>query len=176
MSVSKKINQLEELKKEYLDVLSKYSQEQLNLQFEEGEWSLSQVVHHIIGSETGTGKYIHQKLKEIDTQDSTGLKNKMNSIALATALKSSKKFKVPKVLGEPENGFTYEELKTSWDENRARLIETVNRIPEKEHKKVIFKHPVAGPFNISQTLDFLINHLVHHKHQLKKIDKQLNKN
>lgn len=173
MSLSNKLNQLEKLKNDWLSIAEKYNSEQITYKFDKNEWSLSQLITHIIGSEIGTGKYLNQKLKEIENLDKTGLKNKLNSITLNMALKSSKKFKVPKVLGEPENGATYEELKTSWDNSREKLNQTIKKIPKQYYNKAIFKHPIAGPLNINQTLDFLINHLKHHQSQISKIEKHL---
>lgn len=173
MSISKKIAQLEAQKKEILTQLETYSYDQLNRNYAENEWSLTQVISHIIESETGTGKYLNKKLKDVEVLKNTGLKNKMNSIMLGTALKSSKKFKAPKVVANPTNNLTYDELKTKWDENRQKLIETINLVPKEIHNKAIFKHPIAGPLNINQTIDFLVNHLTHHRHQIKKIAKEL---
>ena len=158
--------ELSEIKNRILNNLVDYTAEELNFKPSENEWSISQVVEHLIESETGVNKYINFKLKNIKEQPKAGIRSFLNSKVLNKKLKSNEKFKVPKVLSEPELGNDYSDLKEKWDNSRMFLIKTVETFPKGKIKKAIFNHPVAGLLNMHQTMLFLINHLDHHIPQI----------
>lgn len=164
--LQKKHQELIDLKENWLNQIKSVSYDKLNIKPSEDKWSITQIISHIIESETGTNKYVNYKLKEVDSLKNTGLKNLINSKGLNTALKSDKKFKAPAVVSNPANDLDFDTLKNQWDKSREYLANTVNNFPKKALKKAIFKHPVAGPLNILQTFDFLINHIKHHQKQL----------
>ena len=158
--------ELSDLKNRVLNNLVDYSTEELNYKPSENEWSISQVIEHLIESETGTNKYVNYKLKNIDEQPKAGLKSYLSSRALNKNMKSDKKFKVPTLFSEPEIGNDYNQLKEKWDNSRMFLIKTVETFPAEKMNRAIFKHTAAGLLNINQTLSFLINHLNHHIPQI----------
>jgi len=158
--------ELSDLKNRILNNLVDYTEEELNYKPSENEWSISQVIEHLIESETGTNKYINYKLKNIEEQPRTGIRSFVSSKILNKKMKSNEKFKVPSILSEPIIGNGYSELKEKWDNSRMFLIKTVETFPKGKMKKAIFKHPVAGLLNINQTLFFLINHINHHIPQI----------
>lgn len=158
--------ELSNLKGEILDKLKEYSPEQLNFKPSEKQWSISQVIEHIISSETGVNKYINYRLKDINEQPKVGLQNYIKSQVLNQKLKSEKKFKVPSVLSEPEMGSNYNQLKEKWDNSRMYLIKTVENFPKEKMNKAVFKHPRAGLLSMNQTMSFFINHLKHHIPQI----------
>ncbi len=158
--------ELSDLKNRVLNNLADYSQEELSFKPSPNEWSISQVIEHIIESESGINKYVNYKLKNIEQQPKVGLKSYLSSRVLNKNLMSDKKFKVPTVLSEPESGKSYMELKEKWDNSRLYLIKTIETFPSDKMNKAIFKHPVAGLLSINQTLSFLINHLKHHIPQI----------
>ena len=158
--------ELSEIKNRILNNLVDYTAEELNFKPSENEWSISQVVEHLIESETGVNKYINFKLKNIKEQPKAGIRSFLNSKVLNKKLKSNEKFKVPTVLSEPELGNDYSDLKEKWDNSRMFLIKTVETFPKGKIKKAIFNHPVAGLLNMHQTMLFLINHLDHHIPQI----------
>ena len=179
---SKRINklmlkyiELANLKGNILEDAKKMTQEELNFKPSEKEWSFSQVISHIIESETGTNKYVNKKIKDQNNLPKSGIRNYIASKALDYNMKSNRKFKTPKVLSEPINETSFIELKTKWDKSRSFLIETVENFPTDKLNKSIFKHPVAGNLNILQTLSFMTNHLKHHVHQLESIKLKLSK-
>jgi uncharacterized damage-inducible protein DinB len=171
--LEKKHQELISLKNEWLEWIKDISNEKLNHKNSENEWSITQVFTHIIESESGTNKYINYKLKEVDSLDKTSLKNSINSKGLNMALKSSKKFKAPKVVSNPINDLDFNTISEKWNKSREFLADTVSNFPKEAVGKAIFKHPKAGKFNINQTLDFLINHMKHHQMQIDRIKKTL---
>ncbi|MBL4704305.1 MAG: DinB family protein, partial [Flavobacteriales bacterium] len=99
----KLIAQMVEERSELLKKLEALSNEEFVAIPEQGGWSISQVINHLMISEFGSSRYISKKLLGLEDLRPTGLKNNVNSKALKFALRSGKKFKAPKVLPEPEN-------------------------------------------------------------------------
>lgn len=164
-----KFNQLEDLKNQVLKMIESIKKENLYAKSTEEKWSVVQILNHILESETGTTKYIRKKLKTPDALKAINFKSKLKGSLLMLALKSSFKFKAPKVLGEPSNETPIEELLEKWNNTRTFLKQTIQNFPEELLEKQIFKHPKSGHMNIFQTLDFLNNHLNHHIVQIKKL-------
>lgn len=165
--------ELSDLKERLLKSISQYSQEELSFQPAHKEWCISQVVEHLIDSETGINKYINFRLKNIDEQPSVGLKNFLKSKILNNKLQSNQKFKVPSVLSEPEKGADFATLKEKWDSSRMFLIKTVETFPKEKLNKAVFLHPKAGLLSMNQTLSFFINHLKHHIPQIENLKSML---
>lgn len=169
---SKLLDKLEAQRSELLQLFEHMSEEEFTALPEDGGWSVSQVINHIIISEYGTTRYIQKKLKGLSDLPETGIKNQINSKGLKLALKSSKKFRAPEALPDPENKSKEATLKT-WEEVRQNLQETFSNMPQDAMDKEIFKHPVVGYFNPEQTLHFLNDHIHHHGPQIHRILKSI---
>ncbi len=161
--------ELSDLKEKLLISISENTTEELNTKPSENEWSISQVIEHLIDSETGINKYINFRLKNIAEQPTVGLANFLKSKVLNNKLQSNKKFKVPAVFSEPEKGADYAQLKEKWDNSRMFLIKTVETYPKEYLNKAVFLHPRAGLLSMNQTLSFFINHLNHHIPQVQNL-------
>lgn len=154
--------ELSDLKEKLMNSIKEYSQEELNYKPSPEQWGISEVIEHLIDSETGINKYINFRLQNINEQPSVGLKNYLKSKVLNKKLQSNQKFKVPDVLPQPQSGADYASLKEKWDNSRMYLIQTVEGFPNDKLNKGVFLHPKAGLLSINQTLSFFINHLKHH--------------
>ncbi len=173
MNIDKKIAQMEEMKNNMISSIKDYSYQQLNQQPNEKEWSIVQVISHLLDAEIGIEYYIDKRVAKINTLKKTGLKNLANSKLLNTVFKSKRKFKAPKAVSNPANNRSFEELSSEWDNSRIKLIQTLKSIPQKHYNKAIWKHPYAGELNTAQVIDFFTNHILHHQHQIKRIKKSL---
>jgi len=168
--------ELEGLKGQVLDEIKELSQEEINKKPSESEWSISQVVSHLIDSETGVNKYVNNKLKKPNELTRSGIKGFIASRILNKKLQSSQKFQIPKIIAHPNNGISFDELNENWTKSRLFLIETVENFPKDKINKAIFKHPVAGKLSMDQTLSFMINHFKHHLPQINKLKKMFEEN
>lgn len=139
-----------------------------------GGWSISQVINHIIISEFGTTSYMSKKLLGLPDLKSTGIKNSFNANALKLALKSNKKFKAPKVLPDPDNASISITI-NKWEKVRKGLLNMLETMPSEATKKAIFKHPVAGYLNPEQTAGFLQTHVAHHSKQINNLINEIKK-
>ncbi|RFP65579.1 DinB family protein [Hymenobacter lapidiphilus] len=142
------------------------------------QWSAAQVVQHLLVAETGVGQYIEKKLREADKLQQTGVVGFLKSRLLRLALRlPGLRFKVPRYLAEltPAEVPTLPELRTQWDATRRHLERLLNEYPGKLLSRAIFKHPRSGMLTIHQTLDFMLDHVLHHQKQVERIAAAVNK-
>jgi uncharacterized damage-inducible protein DinB len=139
-----------------------------------GQWSAAQVVQHLLVAETGIGQYIDKKVQQEEGLDKAGFLTFVRSRVLRLALRLPfLRFKAPKYLAAltPDTVPPLAELRTEWDRVRRQLERTLNEFPGPLLNRMIFKHPRSGMLNIYQTLDFMVDHVLHHQRQLERISK-----
>ncbi|UOQ70400.1 DinB family protein [Hymenobacter cellulosilyticus] len=139
-----------------------------------GQWSAAQVVQHLLVAETGIGQYISKKIQQEEGLRKTSFLTFVRSRVLRLALRLPfLRFKAPKYLAAltPETAPPLPELRTEWQRVRRQLEQTLNEFPSPLLNRDIFKHPRSGMLNIYQTLDFMVDHVLHHQKQLERITK-----
>ncbi|TGE29019.1 DinB family protein [Hymenobacter metallicola] len=139
-----------------------------------GQWSAAQVVQHLVVAETGIGQYIDKKIMQEEELGKSGFLTFVRSRVLRAALRLPfLRFKAPKYLASltPETAPPLPELRTEWARIRRQLERTLNEFPSPLLNRDIFKHPRSGMLNIYQTLDFMVDHVLHHQKQLERISK-----
>lgn len=137
-----------------------------------GQWSAAQVVQHLLVSETGIGQYIEKKLRDADKLGESGVAAFLKSRLLRLALRLPfTRFKVPRYLAEltPAEVPPLPELRAQWEATRRHLERLLNEYPGKLLSRAIFKHPRSGMLTIHQTLDFMLDHVLHHQKQVERI-------
>lgn len=143
-----------------------------------GQWSAAQVVHHLLVSETGINQYIEKKLRNSEDLQKAGLTHLLKSRLLRVLLRvPGFKFKAPARLKEltPEQVPALAQLRQEWDGVRRHLEQILNEYPDKLLSHAIFKHPRSGMLTIYQTLDFMVDHILHHQRQIERISNALQK-
>lgn len=166
-------NQLKISKEKFLEIVGSWPKDKIQQRPSEG-WSASQVIEHILASETGTIGYMKKKSASgWETLEVTGAEQQQNSLALNTRLASPEKFRAPSVLPEPSNQFNLAQLLLSWNTLRKDMEEFISGIDPEHFDKLVFRQPAAGMLNVLQTLEFLNNHIEHHIPQLERIREEL---
>ncbi|WP_303311184.1 DinB family protein [Hymenobacter sp. BT730] len=141
-----------------------------------GQWSAAQVVQHLVVAESGIGQYIEKKLLQAEGLQKGGVGSFLKSRLLRVLLRLPfTRFKAPAYLTNltPETVPTLPELRAQWEATRRRLERTLNEYPGKFLDRAIFKHPRSGMLTITQTMDFMLDHILHHQKQLERISKQV---
>lgn len=144
-----------------------------------GQWSAAQVVHHLLVAETGITQYIEKKLRNAEELQTAGLSHKLKSMLLRVLLRvPGFKFKAPPRLKEltPDQVPPLSELRHQWEAIRRSLEQILNEYPSQFVNRAIFKHPRSGMLTINQTLDFMVDHILHHQRQLERITKAVKVN
>ncbi|WP_044002507.1 DinB family protein [Hymenobacter swuensis] len=137
-----------------------------------GQWSAAQVVQHLVVSETGIGQYMEKKLLQAESLEHSGLAAFLKSRLLRVALRLPfTRFKVPSYLEKltPTEVPPLPELQAEWAAVRRRLERLLNEYPGNLLGRAIFKHPRSGMLTIYQTLDFMLDHVLHHQKQVERI-------
>ena len=139
-----------------------------------GQWSAAQVVQHLLVAETGIGQYIEKKLHHSEDLEKGSLAHVLKSLLLRGLLRLPfTRFKAPARLADltPEQVAPLAQLHEEWQSVRRRLEQTLNEYPSTLLDRAIFKHPRSGMLTIYQTLDFMLDHVLHHQKQLGRIRK-----
>jgi hypothetical protein len=146
------------------------SEAQLNFSIHHSAWNLFQVMEHLYHVEYVTFKAVQERAATGIKKKST-FKHQKKYCLLAFALLLPSKYKAPKALVNSEKPRISGDFILSWKSHNARLKEFIFSLPSADKEALLFKHPIAGPFNVKQTLGFLYYHLKHHKYQLDAIKK-----
>jgi hypothetical protein len=137
-----------------------------------GEWSIAQVVEHLLASEGGTLGYMKKKSSGgWDALEDAGDEHRASSAAINARLESNERYKAPDVLPEPTNAIVLNELLTKWNSLRAELDAFVSHVQPEHFHKLVFRQPAAGMLTVLNALDFMDAHVRHHIPQIERIGK-----
>ena len=135
-----------------------------------GEWSIAQVVEHILSSETGTLGYMKKKSSGgWDVLEDAGDEHRESSAAINARLESNERYKAPDVLPEPTNALALGELYEKWNTLREELRSFVSQVQPEHFHKLVFRQPAAGMLTLLHALEFMDAHLRHHIPQIERI-------
>ena len=165
---------LERNQKAIFDLLGAVSPAVLSRSPAPGKWSILEILSHLIISEKLTVRYMEKKFSGIETLKNSNVLHALRYFIFIAIINTNLKFKAPKVVVAqiPPPG-SFEELKKEWLEVRKALKNILENLKEEDNARLIFKHPIAGRFNIKQTLGFLDTHNQHHVPQMKSILKKM---
>jgi uncharacterized damage-inducible protein DinB len=170
-----KLQKIDELKAAITDNIGSQNTEQQHQNGVQESWSMIQVLSHLVTAENGVLAYIGKKMQDPSKIENNGITGIFRSLLLSILLKLPIKFKAPSALPKPKNTETLAELKANWETNAVKFKAIIDNLPPNFEDKQIFKHPVAGKFNLEQTFDFIFDHMSHHMIQLENISKSLKK-
>ena len=150
--------------------LSKTSSEKLFLRPSKNKWSVNEILTHLVTSEQLTLRYIKKKSLGVDDLSNSGFGEKIRYAVLKVSQRLPLKYKAPEnvVLHTP-GAMELAELNTVWSNARKDLEQFLESITDVNIKKLIYKHPVAGRFDILQCLKFMREHYRHHLPQIKRL-------
>lgn len=162
-------NRLEESRNQIVNMISALDEISFHRSIGD-KWSIAQILMHIIVSERIAVLYMRKKSLGIDTLKNSGMMEQLKILILKASQRLPLKFKVPTSIKEktPEAPTRVEVLKL-WNDERLKLKMFLESIEDKNIRKLIFKHPIAGMLNASQGVVFLREHLTHHKPQIVKL-------
>lgn len=169
--VAKKLQRLDDDLTLLLEVLKDYSEKTLNKKPAEGQWSVMQIMNHLILVEGYGQKYIEKKLSFNPELKKAGFPVMMRTLLMKTYLKFPFKVKAPEaVSGDnlPEYSSFWETAK-KWKQQREGLRTMLENMPLEHFDKELYKHPLAGKLTLIGLLEFNEGHFARHKKQINKI-------
>lgn len=136
-------------------------------------WHAGAITHHLAEAEGATWAYLAKKgqtpvadLPPI-TPDTTA-----RAIQLSAALRSTARFPMPEGLPAPKPAETRAKIAAviaRWRSAQADGRALVAALPLAWWDAEVFRHPLAGRLGLTMTASFLGDHIVHHRHQLKRL-------
>jgi len=142
-----------------------------------GQWSATQVVHHLLFIESNIIKYVQQKLQAEENLPKVGLFTRLRARFVRLFLRvPGLRVKAPRgvaTLTDAGNLPPLAELRQTWESSRRQLERLLNEFPGRQLSRAIFPHPRSGRINIYQVMEFLLDHLLHHQQQLGRITRAL---
>ena len=163
-----KFHKLESSRIDLVSLLEIQSKQALTFKVDEKTWSPLQVCFHDIKSEQLTLLSLNKNLQQKDNLKRSSFAGIIRDASLNFALKSKIKFKAPPLVANMPEEYDFAELMKKWGTIRSSLKEYLDNFPEQYSDRAIFKHPIVGWMNLSQTLNFLQSHFDHHKLQIEK--------
>ena len=157
---------IEKSRKDLFDDLKSYEDEVINQKPAPGAWSIAQVAEHLIIAEEGSLKYLQKKTQDTSKVPVAGLRSKWRFLLTNTVFVLNINFKAPAVVVPTDNFATVEELDKRWTQVRADTLLLLNRLPEADLKKEIWKHAVAGKMDAYQMVAFFNIHFNRHRKQI----------
>lgn len=135
------------------------------------DWSILEVLYHVWLAETSSEKYIRTKIQYPKTIIKTPLLSYLRAFLTKYFLLLGFTVKAPKVTAEFPEKINLEELQKNWKKSRTSFSNLIKELDQKNLDKLaIFRHPLMGRINLSQTLYFFE---LHQNHHLKQIEKKL---
>ncbi|MCC7223807.1 MAG: DinB family protein [Chitinophagales bacterium] len=169
-ALAQRFEQFEQLRTEFWDDIAASSPEQRLFKPKPDAWSMLQVAQHIIAAEEATLLFVSTR-QRIKSSFWGRWRSRIRSFGLKLFLLSPLKAKAPNVPGlVPDGSKSYEQLSNHWDAVREQWRQFLTNFEAEHLEDVVFKHPIAGKFNLLQTIDdFMAPHISHHLQQLQRI-------
>ena len=161
-------NRLEAERKSLFKELAGYPDSVLNTKPSPQAWSVVQVIKHLMASEEASLKYLQKKTLSTSGVKPAGFSGKWRLMLTKVIFMVPVKFKAPEIMEPDTTEVSLKELDTQWEKLRMALFELLDKLPENDLDKEIWKHIIAGKMNIYQMLDFFHFHFVRHRKQIER--------
>lgn len=171
--INRLFNALECSKLEMLSFTKQYSEEQVSFKPGTEEWSMVQVVKHLVMTETQILQHIQKRLAKGGLRPAN-IKSWVRYVVVKLALRYRKKIKTPRQVAMPPEGLNFTEVAEEWNLLRLHWKKNLEHLPPDSIDKNMFRHPIAGDMSIGHTLSFMNEHIRHHMAQLTRIRKAKN--
>lgn len=168
--LQQKFDQLLNEQQRFLQIIESTPVERLSYKPTPDAWSMLQVAHHACLVESSVVRFLN-KYPPIPVSWFKRLKIWGRSTALKLSLWLPIKFKAPRVAAAAveEQSIPMEQLLPLWNSSNEQLRQYLAAFDQRHLHYAVFKHPFAGALTITQTLDFMAEHLHHHLPQLNRL-------
>jgi len=169
-ALQKSFNRLESSRFHLLQLTSALTEAQAHASPGPSEWSVVQVIEHMVTIERMVLRAVQKQLTKSTLQNS-GVGTMARFTLLVLALRYRKKIKAPAILPHPAGDQSLDEWRHEWESTRQGWRQLLENVPEKVLRKEVFKHPLAGYLTLRQTLGFITEHHNHHVPQVQRLVK-----
>lgn len=160
---------LEDNKKNYIQYLTEKDPQLFVLKHSPHEWSVLQLIDHLIKVEVGSMKYLQKKLSFNPSLPQAGILDRLKDPIIKLVLNTPIKFKASPILQEESVELSYQELLNHWSSSRLEMGVYLDSLSHEILNAVIFRNFAVGRITSYQQLAFLDAHMKRHFKQLKHI-------
>lgn len=155
--------------------LKTYSDNKLNEQPSPAEWSVLQIMQHLMKAEAGAVMYVKKKLSYEPELVDANVLSSFRSMFLNMALTSPMKIEAPdQISGDALlTDLTFWEVAKQWKAQRGELEAYLESLPADFYTKDLYKHPMSGKMTLSSMLSFFNKHVDRHTRQIKRTLKKI---
>jgi len=150
--------------------LEQYTEDQLNFKPSADEWSILEVMNHLMMAEGGSNLYVQKKLTngladipEIDAEADARFQQ------LTDYMQGDNAVPAPPMVTPTFERTTYAGTREGWDKIRRGTAEQLERFGEADINKATYKHLLVGRMTIGQMLGFFRLHFNRHLRQIERI-------
>jgi len=137
----------------------------------EGQWSMLQVIEHLVLAEEGTLRVLRQGP---GPRPRVTFRSRLALRAIEVLFGLGARVRVPSQSLAPSGADALDTLRSRWSGAREGIAAVVRGLDADGLRQPRFRHPVAGWLTVGQGLDFLERHIRHHERQLHRIRRALN--
>lgn len=150
-----------------LDDLVNFNDDQLKRKPGPREWSILQIVQHMVLAERDVMQYLPEPKELIHRK--RGLRARIFYVAVLLILRWNIRVPVPSKRMVPDGNTSLSELRQQWDENMRWFRGYVDSLGPEDLKRAVFSHPIAGPLTGPQAGKLAQYHFEAHLRQIKKV-------
>ncbi len=169
-TLQKDFNEIETSREQLFKDLEQYSEDQLNFKPSADEWSILEVMNHLMMAEGGSALYVQKKLTnglaevpEIDAEAGDRFQQ------LTDYMQGDNAAPAPPMVTPTFERTTLAATREGWDKIRRDTAEQLERFAEDDLNKATYKHLLVGRMTIGQMLGFFRLHFNRHLNQIERI-------
>lgn len=160
---------LENQKTAFIQQFSKCTSVQLHRRFENDQWSIAEVVSHLVIAETLSKKYFDKKLENRNHAHTIGFMSSLRRRLINGVLLLPLKYKAPMAVLNPPADVHFNSAVTDWQHIRAAYKNNIDRLEASDFELDLFLHPLVGKMKLKDAFLFMYEHTHHHQHQIDRI-------
>jgi hypothetical protein len=166
-NVQEKFESLTNKRAALLQKLGSLSTSELNFKAGPDKWSVVEVVEHLVIVEDDL---LHQiSRKTADAPLDNNLKSPEKYKTVIKVMERDIPVDVPDERAEPHGRVPLNELLSQWEDLRQKLHGFLAAINPENKDSLVYRHPFAGPLDISETLHFFDVHFDNHMRHIDRI-------
>lgn len=150
-----------------LDDLANLDDHQLRRKPGPMEWSILQIVQHMVLAERDVMQYLPEPKELIDRK--RGFRARIFYLVVILILRWNIRVPVPSKRMVPDGNTSLSELRQQWDENLRWFRGYLDSLGPEDLNRAVFSHPVAGPLTGPQAGKSAQYHFDAHLRQIEKV-------
>jgi uncharacterized damage-inducible protein DinB len=155
------------IRRALLDDLAVLNDDQIRRKPGPKEWSILQIVQHMVLAEQGVMQYLPEPEELIDR--SRGIRARVFYVVVLLILRLNIRVPVPSERMVPDGNTSLSKLRQQWDENMRWFRRYVDSLGPDDLKRAVFGHPIAGPLTGPQAGKLAQYHFDAHLRQINKV-------